>query len=92
MAILNLINSHGNGVQTVIFCKFYFLFLTWFGIGLTLFFVQLVLQARLYALYEGSRLILGIIVFVCVCEFAAMATILVFLDVYLHITNQILPG
>jgi len=92
MAILNLINFLGNGVQTVIFCKVYFLFLTWFGTGLTVFFVQLVLQARLYALYDRSRFILAIMVFLCVCEFAAMVTIIGFLDAYWQITNEILTS
>jgi len=91
IAILNLINFWGQGVQTVIFCKIYFLFLTWLFI-LIMFLVELVLQARLYALYQRSRFILAVMVFVCVSQLAAMATIVGFLDMYWQITNEILTG
>ena len=40
------------------------------------------LQARLYALYQGSRTIFSILVFGYVCEIAAMSAIAGFLDAH----------
>lgn len=44
--------------------------------------LQVTLQVRIYALYQRSKTILALMIFGYVCEFAAVVTILGFLDAY----------
>ncbi|KAH0828765.1 hypothetical protein J3R83DRAFT_3201, partial [Lanmaoa asiatica] len=53
--------------------------------------LQVMLQGRLYALYQRSRIILALMIFGYVCEVAAISTILGFIDDS-RITNEIVAG
>ncbi|KAF8125424.1 hypothetical protein EV363DRAFT_630127 [Boletus edulis] len=90
LAILNMI-AFLRGPATQKVCEVYFLIQTSFGI-LELFLIQLTLQTRVYALYQGSKKILALIIFGYGCEIAAMLTISGYLYSDLAITNEILPG
>ncbi|KAF8121058.1 hypothetical protein EV363DRAFT_1366785 [Boletus edulis] len=71
--------------------KVYFLVQTSLGI-LELFLIQLTLQIRVYALYQGSKKIRALMIFGYGCEIAAVLTISGYLYSDLATTNEILSG
>jgi len=93
LSILNIVAFLGLGVQApgVDFCGVYFFAQSWLGL-LILFLIQLMLQVRLYSLYQGSRIVLTIMLLGYVCEIAAMTAITGIINIYAEIGNQALGG